>query len=186
MAEFQRRDLLRATLILVVMIAGIFAVAGVEKKAEPNGWSGLTVTYTGLGLTESDQPILGRRWRRAVYVQPDAPVPLIQTYDLQSGRPFCPFEIRSMSGRLMAEGLGAIDYEMGLDSLPLPRINHVRSATFFDEEGTVVSKVDDQGIGTQSYIGDDGVLRAEVVTDKREQKLRWLRNGKWINATNDR
>ena len=187
MARFQRRDLLKPLGILVAIIAAILAAAGVEKEIiDDEHGPHLTVSYTGFGFEQTDHLILGRRWRRAVYLRDDAYVagaPRTETVFLGSGEEFCPFETRSLSGRLMAKGLCRIAYEMQIEKIPRPQTEDVRSATYFDEKGDVASTVDENGVGTQSYIRDDGELKIETITDGRRKTIRWYDDGKLTRST---
>ncbi|MBI1309994.1 hypothetical protein GC176_01715 [bacterium] len=191
MARFQRRDLMKSLGILAAIVVVVLAAAGIEKEIvdDDHGFH-LTVTYTGLGLVQSNHPILGRHWRRAVYLQDvgavGGGVPRAETVFLGSDAKYCPFETRSLSGRLMAKGLCWVTYEMQYERIPLPDTDDVRSATYFDENSKVISTVDQNGVGTQRYIRDDGALMCEIVTDEHEQRLRWLSNDEWVEATNER
>lgn len=177
MAGFRRRDLLKLAGILVTITVAILAAAGIEKEIvdDDHGFH-LTVTYTGLGFDQSDHRILGRRWGRAVYLQDVGVVgggaPRTKTVFLGSGETWCPFETRSLTGRLMAKGFCRVEYEMQYEAIPLPRTEDVRSATYFDENGNVASTVDEDGVGMQRYARDDGVLVAEIATDAQTKQLR--------------
>ncbi len=193
MVNIRRRHLLIPAWFLVLLVAVLAIIAGIEKEIvdDDHGFH-LTVTYTGFGFPQSDHPIWGRRWQRAEYLQDvDATagsggVPRTETVFLRSGENYCPFETRSLSGRLMATGLCWVAYEMQHERIPLPDTDDVRSATYFDENGRIASTVDENGVGTQRYIRDDGALMCEIVTDEHEQRLRWLANGEWVEATNER
>ncbi len=83
----------------------------------------------------------------------------------------------------MAKGLCRIAYEMQIEKIPRPQTEDVRSATYFDEKGDVASTVDENGVGTQSYIRDDGELKIETITDGRRKTIRWYDDGKLTRST---
>ena len=62
MVKFRRRYLLIPACFLVLLVAVLAIIAGIEKQVvDDNHGFHLTVTYTGFGFPQSDHPIWGRR-----------------------------------------------------------------------------------------------------------------------------